>query len=387
MSLFIASFRERRLKWKFTTTGGSPPSATRDNELSTRNIKSEIKDAARVAKRINEYAEEQLDTVASGKSLKVQLRVFPESRFPKWATTLASMLCDKPDLANLTNKELAALIENEDGKSGLDSTTLSKTLTRAQRLYVGHILQDYGYAIDTLVKGTDIKRIIKNNIRIESENNKSTKFFSDSIEIDGTTYKYKLRRNPSGNRHTDFCIRMLGSDIPLLVVLKLRGIGINEFHTTDERACQFSLLEHTVNRPQPEEKPIHNKSLDKLIDYTAHREREVDPNYYTGTQVFEAMRTWYFGISPARQSMVSFIDCWNEMKKNQVFVDGLKNLVNKSEEAVTVQAHATYDPAPAENLLKGDYISDADGNLVDISTLLKSISSKASQTSDLLESV
>ncbi len=297
------------------------------------------------------------------------------------------MLCTDPELANLTNKKLAALIKNDDGESGLDSTILSKPLSKEQRHYVAQILQDYGYAIDTLVKGTDLKRIIRDNIRLESQKSDSTKFFADSIEIDGTRYSYKLRRNPSGNRLSDFCIRMQGCDIPLMVVLKLRRVGVNEFYNIDEQACQFAHHEHTAKRTNIEAKKTLNKSLDKLIDYTAHREREVDPNYYTGTQVFETMRTWYFGLSAARQSMATFIDCWNEMKKNHVFVDGLKKLVNKSEEAVTVEAHGTEDPAPAESLLKGDYISDADGNLVDISTLLKSISSKANKTSDLLEHV
>ncbi|MFM0473038.1 hypothetical protein, partial [Paraburkholderia strydomiana] len=85
--------------------------------MSLRNIKNEIKDAASVAKRVSEYADKQLDKVASGKTLKAQIKIIPESRFPMWATTLTSLVCAHPELANLTNKKLAALIENENGET------------------------------------------------------------------------------------------------------------------------------------------------------------------------------------------------------------------------------------------------------------------------------
>lgn len=207
------------------------------------------KDAASIQKRVYQVAKDEINKVESGKSLTCKVKIIPESRFPNWATMFASMICTNPELANLNNEQLASLIENEKGETGLDYTILSKKLSAVQLHLVREILRKHGYATDTLVKGTDIKRIVKNQIRSETEKDDATKFHHDSIEIDGTNYKYKLRRNPSGNRHSDFCIRMQGCDVPLMVVLKLRGIGVNEFITKDELACQFAAHAHTVKQP------------------------------------------------------------------------------------------------------------------------------------------
>lgn len=328
------------------------------------NYKIQSRDATVATGRISEIINDELDKVETGKSLTCKVDVFPTSRFPKWATTLASILCKNPDLANLTNEKLAALIENDDGETGLDHTTLSRKLSAEQHLLVCEILRDHGYSVDTLRKGTDIKKIIKNNVRTASLNDSATKFYHDSIEIDGRIYKYKLRRNANGNRLLDFSIRMCGCDVPLVVVLKLRGVNANEFTTKDELACEFAAQEHTVIQSASNDnlKPL---SLEKLIDYTNNRERDVDPNNYTGTQLFEVMRTWYFGFSPARQKMATFHDFFVEMKSNPTFVDAVRKFVNKTDESKEKNDEAIVKTS----VPKGDYICDTNGNLIEISSL------------------
>jgi hypothetical protein len=226
--------------------------------LSTQNIKDQIKDAALVAKQMNKYAEELLDNVESGDSLKALIRVIPESRFPKWATTLASLLCSNPELANNTNKDLAALIANEDGEYGLDYTIISKKLSAGQRHLVVEILQNHGYATDTLRNGTDIKTIVKNNIRTESPKDDGVIFYADGLSILGKRYSYRQRPvTPDGTPWHDFCVRLAGDDTSLKAVLAARGIGINGFINRDEAACASASPEeaarrHKLDRPAKE---------------------------------------------------------------------------------------------------------------------------------------
>ncbi|MEX3672289.1 hypothetical protein AB3X82_29390 [Paraburkholderia phenoliruptrix] len=234
--------------------------------MSQRNIKSEIQDAATVAKRTVKYVKEQLDTVASGKSLKARIRITPESRFPMWATTLARILCANPALASATNQTLATLIENENGETGFNASIMSKKLSVAQRHYAGEVLQNYGYATDTLKTGTDIKTIIKNNIRIETPKNDGIVFHADGLNIRGRFYQYKQRENtPTGNPWRDFSVRMYGQDINLQAILFLQGIGIGEFINRDAVACAKATLEEMARRQKLNREPKQSRKLSNII--------------------------------------------------------------------------------------------------------------------------
>lgn len=326
------------------------------------NYKTQSKDAASVAKRVYKIVDAELDKVESGKSLTCKVKVFPESRFPNWATTFASMICTNPELTKLKNERLAALIENEDGETGFNHSILSKDLSAHQLQLAREILLKHGYATDTLVKGTDIKRIVKNDLRTETEKGNATKFYHDSVEIDGTKYKYKLRGKPSGNRISDLRIRMQGSDMPLAAVLKLRSIGANEFYIKDEQACQFSLHEHTVERPQREEKSTQTKSM---IDILKSKNPTVDSWGYTGTQMFEFMKTWYLNFSPARRQTATFHEFMNGMKYDPEFMSAMQKFVKERPDQCPDKVAVT------KGRVGGEYISDTRGNLIDISTLRK----------------
>lgn len=335
------------------------------------NYKIQSRDAASVAKRVQQIANDEISKVESGKSLTCKVKVFPESRIPHWASILASKLCANRELAKLTNKALAQIIEDEAGGERFDPTIISKPLSANQLFYVREILRNHGYATGTLVTGTDIKTIVKDNVRMETKIDESIKFFADSIEIDGTRHKYKLRRNPIGNRHSDLTIRSYGSDVPLMTVLKLRNISIGEYTTQDELARQFAAHEHTVTRPEPQDNVNANKSLERFIESTKNRAREVNPDYYTGTQLFETMRTWYFGFSPARQKMSSFHEFWTEMKTNPTFITALQDFVTKTHELNEDESQEITEMNVPAFYPIGEYISDVNGNLVDISTLRK----------------
>lgn len=239
--------------------------------MSQRNIKSEIKDAAAVAKRTNKYANEQLNTVASGKSLKALVKVIPESRFPMWATTLARMLCANPALASFTNQQLSILIENDNGEAGFNSSIMSKKLSVGQRHHAGEVLRNFGYATDTLKTGTDIKKIIKNNIRTEAPKDDGVIFYADGLSISGRFYHYKQRENtPTGNPWTDFSIRMYGQDINLQAILYLKNIGIGEFVNRDAIACANATPEQMVRRRKLDREPKQSRGLKKIISVDNH---------------------------------------------------------------------------------------------------------------------
>jgi len=233
--------------------------------VSPRNIKNEIKDAASVAKRVSEYADKQLDKVASGKTLKAQIKVIPESRFPMWATTLTSLICAQPELANLTNKKLAALIENENGETGLNHTIISKKLNAGQHRLVAEILRKHGYATDTLDTGSDIKRIVSGDIRLETPKDDGVRFYADGIEILGKRFSYRQRSvTPNGKPWHDFCVRLSGDDTSLQAVLVARGIGINEFVNRDEVACACASQEETAKRQELNRPAQRSRRLSKL---------------------------------------------------------------------------------------------------------------------------
>lgn len=336
--------------------------------MSKQNYKTQSRDAAIVAKRAHEIVEKELDKVKSGKSLKANISIFPESRFPKWATTLATMLCNNPELAKLDNKQLAALIENDDGEVGINHTLFSKKLSAGQLQLVREILLKHGYATDTLHKATDIKRIVKDDLRTETEKDEAIKFYHDSIEIDGRRYKYKVRRNPSGNRIMDLRIRMQGNDIPLGAVLQLRHIGTTKFAIEDERACQFAIHQQMVEQPDQ----INSTNL-KSTNTSGNNESIADRPDYTGTAMFKTMQTWYLNFSPARRQTATFLEFMNGMHSDPKFMKALKSFADGYDEEQREIDKMTVTPGQSNR----EFISDSCGNLIDISTIRDSNSSRS----------
>ncbi|CAG9183234.1 hypothetical protein [Cupriavidus pinatubonensis] len=234
--------------------------------MSQQDYKTKCQEAALVEMDVRQYADQKLATVESGNVLKSIIKIIPDSKFPNWATTLAKMLCTKPELANLGNKELVALIENDKGETGLNHTILSKDLSAVQRHLAGEILRKHGYATDTLIKGTDIKRIVKNNIRTERLMDDGVIFFADGLSINGKRYQYKQREcTPAGNPWMDFCIRMSGQDIKLKNVLILREIGIGEFQKRDEAARDAADPDQLARRQKLDREPKQTRRLTKFI--------------------------------------------------------------------------------------------------------------------------
>lgn len=258
--------------------------------MSQQNYKTKYQEAALIEMDVRQYADQKLATIESGNELKSIVKVILDSKFPYWATTLATMLCTKPELANLSNEKLVALIENDKGETGLHHSILSKKLSAVQRDLAGEILRKHGYATDTLVKGTDIKRIVKNNIRTETEKDDGVVFFADGVSIDETMYKYRQRDvTPSGNPWYDFCIRVAGNDTPLQTVLKIRGISIGDFQKRDEAARKFASTEHTVKRQQLDRQPVKSRAIQKLIAASTKNSSVLDNPYEFKDPKFYAM--------------------------------------------------------------------------------------------------
>jgi hypothetical protein len=157
------------------------------------------------------------DTAAAkGVALVARGSVVAASQFPDWPTKLAEALCADPSLAGQSNQTLAAVIEARSGKTGFNSKLLSKTLSNLQRSYAVGVLERHGYATATLAKGTDIKRIVRDNVRVATTEaleastvEIKTTFYADGLSIDSRPYQYRQRQTtPTGNpwygwrRHT-----------------------------------------------------------------------------------------------------------------------------------------------------------------------------------------
>jgi hypothetical protein len=139
---------------------------------------------------------------------------------------------------------------------------MSKALSAHQLKFAGEILGKHGDSTDTLRTGTDIKRIVKNDVRIETFKDDGVVFFADAISIDGTMYKYRQgEASPTGTSWRHFYIRVAGHDTPLQTVLKLRGISIGELLPRDEAARKFASTEHTARRKLLERSPKNRSRL------------------------------------------------------------------------------------------------------------------------------
>ena len=204
---------------------------------------------------------------ADGVALVARGSVVAASQFPDWPTKLAEALCADPSMAEQSNNELASVIEAKSGKLGFNTKLFSKDLSSLQRSYASGVLSAHGYAVTTLVKGTDIKRIVKEQLRVgtpealeAATKQVKTVFHADGIALGERMYKYRQRQTvPTGSPWYDFCIRIGGTDTPLYSVLVLRGVGIGEFLVKDEAALEAATPEQRGKRKSLEREPQRHR--------------------------------------------------------------------------------------------------------------------------------
>ncbi|MEX3809024.1 hypothetical protein AB3X96_01950 [Paraburkholderia sp. BR13439] len=292
-------------------------------------IQSVRNQAEEVAKELTEAAAQQ------DVKLVAKVSVVPASNFPDWPTRLAEALCDNPALAGQSNQQLASVIEARSGKTGFNTTLISKDLSQGQRTHAAAILSKHGYSTTTLVKGTDIKRIVRDQVRDATPEAAtaeiSTVFFPDGVAIDGKTYKYRQRNNtPTGLPWNDLCIRLAGVEIPLNSVLKLRGVSIGEFQLKDAAAREFARTEQTVRRQELDREPKTARTLSELARAVTANHRTVSPAAYTGSQLAELIRTWFYNVTVEQGQYVCLGDLLNSMQENPEMVKALEAFVSRS---------------------------------------------------------
>lgn len=278
-------------------------------------------------------AQEQVDIAATqGVEVVAKVLVFPVSEFPDWATTLAKLLCKKPELAKEANHKLAALIEEHEGKTGFNPKIMSRDLSEKQRSYAADVLLSHGYDIAGLTTGTDIKRIVNGGDR--SSRPAPTLFFADAVSIDGTTYKYRQRNTtPTGTPWNDLCIRIGGVEVPLVTVLKLRNISIGEFQQLNKAALEFASAEQTVNRQALDRQPSTPRSvanLAKVVEKT--QRRSIDPSEYTSSEFAELVRTWFYNVTVPLSGYRCVAGLLDELTKNPVMREALRKFATRPQE-------------------------------------------------------
>lgn len=179
-----------------------------------------------------------------GHSISIKTAVYQNDGSYEWPSTLACMVCESPSLANGKNADIARALTVRLGmEKPFAVAKLSKPLSDAAKKMVRPILAEHGYETSDITTGTDIVRIVRNNVRSGAAvpQTITTKFYADRVELDGRCFQYRQRdRVPTGHAWHDLSLRLTigvaGVDVPLAAVLKLRNIGIGEFIQADESA-------------------------------------------------------------------------------------------------------------------------------------------------------
>ncbi|WP_250476114.1 MULTISPECIES: hypothetical protein [unclassified Caballeronia] len=268
----------------------------------------------------------------NGVNLVARVSIVPASNFPDWPTKLAEALCENPELAAQSNERLVSAVEARSGRTGFNPKLISKDLTKAQLAFVSGILRQHGYSPATLKKGTDIKRIVKEQIRGDTPAaNQPTVFFPDGVSIDGKIYKYRQRNTiPTGLPWYDLCIRIAGSEVPLQIVLKLRAVSIGEFQLKDKAAQDFASSEQTVRRQELDREPQVARSLSELAKAVRENQRKaVVPGEYTGSQLGQLIRSWFYNVTVTKAGYVCLGDLLKSMEDNPEIVEALEAFISQ----------------------------------------------------------
>lgn len=192
-------------------------------------------------------------------------RIDGSERFP---TILAEMLCSHPQKAKLSNDVLMKQVSDQlQLDTPLSGNHMSKNLSVAALAHVSRILAKYGFDGSSIRKGTDIKRLIRGGRKVPNacirRKQVNTEFQPDGVMLDGRKYQYRKReRKAQGAALHDFCVRVAGVDVPLIAVLALRGVGVQEFMDADDLAMEHGSLERLASRhgidTVPREVPKHS---------------------------------------------------------------------------------------------------------------------------------
>ncbi|WP_156965836.1 hypothetical protein [Paraburkholderia bannensis] len=193
-----------------------------------------------------------------GHSISIKTAVYQNDGSYEWPTTLARMVCESPGLAHSKNAEIARILTGRlEMAKPFPVAKLSKPLSEAAKKMVRPILAEHGYETSDITTGTDIVRIVRNNVRSGAAvpQTITTKFYADRIELDGRSFQYRQRdRVPTGHAWHDLSLRLTigvaGVDVPLAAVLKLRNIGIGEFIQADETAIANGTADEIARRRQ-----------------------------------------------------------------------------------------------------------------------------------------
>jgi hypothetical protein len=173
----------------------------------------------------------------------------------KWPTTVARLLCEQPEKASTSNDSImvdaSTLLELAVPLGG---NRMSKPLSSAARRLVHNVMSEFGYDGATVLKGTDIKRVVKAGKRRYSGQRRgiTTEFKPTGIVFNGKRLiSYRRRdRAPTGLPWQDFTLRIAGFDVPLAVVMHLREIGMQDFADADEEALASATPEERAARQQ-----------------------------------------------------------------------------------------------------------------------------------------
>jgi hypothetical protein len=225
--------------------------------------------AVAAAKSVIGPAAQKAESLAAsaGVAVTVKTAVYVDDGSKHWASTLATLLCGNPELANSNRQRLSELLTERMHLATFTANRLSKPLSTEQLTRVSAILAEHGYDTSSLKTGLSIRDIIKGNVRYGSAKptTVTTKFYADHIDLDGVLFQYRPReRTPMGQPENDFCIRIAGVDVPLMAVLKLRNIGLGEFRLADERAVASAEPGQKRNRERLDREYVPPVQLDKL---------------------------------------------------------------------------------------------------------------------------
>ncbi|MDB5764198.1 MAG: hypothetical protein JWQ21_3193 [Herminiimonas sp.] len=236
----------------------------------------------------------------------------------KWPSTLAEILCERPALACEANQTLMLFVSERLGLSEtLQGNSMSKTLSVRARNFVQHVLASYGYDGSRIVKGTDIKRVVKNEVRLGTSAVQplTTTFEADSIVLDGQPYKYRHReRKATEQAWHDFSIRISGVDVPLIAVLRLRNIGIGAFMAADEAALKCANPDSVARR----------KAINRQLDTQPRTRRRVEESgkphskaatdEFLGSELAGLARHWWNEMPLGRRANMGYWDMVQHLK-------------------------------------------------------------------------
>jgi hypothetical protein len=197
--------------------------------------------AAAVGMNMQAVADLQIASAADyGVSLDVRTEVYVSDGSKTWPSTLATALCEKPELAKGTRQDMADLVTNDLQLSKpFNVTRLSQKLSSKAVEVVSDTLKRFGYLTFHLERGLDIRDIVKAGkvVSDHTESKIQTKFAPDGVWLGSKWYPYeRISSYETGKPWYCFGIRFAGYVTPLSTVLAMRDIGISQFIGLDEAA-------------------------------------------------------------------------------------------------------------------------------------------------------